>query len=77
MRWGQGSTEGDTNNWWVGQPNAANCTNTPQSQGNGIVLDCQVASGDNVQLLLTQLLPGPSNPDDTFNVFVIPAGSCT
>lgn len=74
VRFGQGSTDA-TNNWWVGQPDALTCAFASENATTGIVLKCDVASGDDMTLFLSQLLPGPSE-DDTFNVNVVPAGMC-
>jgi uncharacterized surface protein with fasciclin (FAS1) repeats len=77
VRIGQGSFD-NTNNWWVGQPNATTCTDPPiQGVGDhGIALDCDVASGENLQLMLIQLGAGEGNPADAFDAYIIPAGGC-
>jgi hypothetical protein len=74
VRIGQGSS-GSTNNWWVGQPGAYRCSNSPDATA-GIGLQCTDESGSNLSLYVFGLLPGQGDNADTFGVTTITAGQC-
>lgn len=74
VRIGQGSS-GTTNNWWIGQPGAYSCNDSPDST-NGIGLQCTDLSGGNLTAYIFTLLPGQGDNADTFGTDVITAGEC-
>jgi uncharacterized surface protein with fasciclin (FAS1) repeats len=74
VRIGQGSS-GTTNNWWIGQPGAYSCNDSPDST-NGIGLQCTDLSGGSLTVFIFTLLPGQGDNADTFGTDVITAGQC-
>ena len=74
VRFGQGSS-GTNNNWWIGQPGAYTCQDSPNAT-NGIVLQCTDESGGNLTVFIFTLSPGQGDNADTFATDIITAGTC-